>query len=655
MPTLDQLVTVNGTPAQDGAAAQKVHGLTFKGLSFAYTSYLRPHTYGQVEAQASYILDLDSMNWDYFHKHDYYLKTDGGVTASYTDSMRVSGCIFTNMSGSGIDFEEGCTNSQFVGNTVQNMCGNGITVGGVAVRDAQPYSEWTYVKGVLTKAGADPDRVTQYTLVLSNRFHGIGLRYTGSVGIFAGYVSDITIAHNIISDASYSGISAGWGWGYWDGREAGVRNDQSAYGPAEAYRVFDTLSIQQRYVIENNDISTVCQRLADGGAVYTLSNMPGSKLNGNYMHDAPVKFGGVYFDEATGGFDEISNNITYRVNTDYFYHLVGGLTDRQEAMQALWDSGNYLGVAPEDPRADETYRAVVANAGTLDAMTPPTAAAACRHDWSDWTLTQAATCTAEGSESRSCPKCGTEQTRVVAKTPHTEEIIPAVPATTTSTGLTEGVRCSVCKTILVEQQVTPKLKRPDISSVISAVTRPKLPFTDVSDTKSYYDAVRYVYEKGLMNGVSEDRFAPDAALTRAMVVTTLYRIEKEPSVSQTGTFLDVQSGTWYTRAVEWAAENGIVLGYGSGRFGPQDPVTREQLAAIMSRYAAFKGYACDKRAALDGILDGAKTSAYAQDAVKWALAYTILDTDGAYLRPRENATRAEVAMALYAFLEKAAK
>ena len=171
----------------------------------------------------------------------------------------------------------------------------------------------------------------------------------------------------------------------------------------------------------------------------------------------------------------------------------------------------------------------------------------------------------------------------------------------------------------------------------------------------YYDAVRYVYEKGLMNGVSEDRFAPDAALTRAMVVTTLYRIEKEPSVSQTGTFLDVQSGTWYTRAVEWAAENGIVLGYGSGRFGPQDPVTREQLAAIMSRYAAFKGYACDKRAALDGILDGAKTSAYAQDAVKWALAYTILDTDGAYLRPRENATRAEVAMALYAFLEKAAK
>lgn len=655
MPTLDQLVTVNGTPAQDGAAAQKVHGLTFKGLSFAYTSYLRPHTYGQVEAQASYILDLDSMNWDYFHKHDYYLKTDGGVTASYTDSMRVSGCIFTNMSGSGIDFEEGCTNSQFVGNTVQNMCGNGITVGGVAVRDAQPYSEWTYVKGVLTKAGADPDRVTQYTLVLSNRFHGIGLRYTGSVGIFAGYVSDITIAHNIISDASYSGISAGWGWGYWDGREAGVRNDQSAYGPAEAYRVFDTLSIQQRYVIENNDISTVCQRLADGGAVYTLSNMPGSKLNGNYMHDAPVKFGGVYFDEATGGFDEISNNITYRVNTDYFYHFVGGLTDRQEAMQALWDSGNYLGVAPEDPRADETYRAVVANAGTLDAMTPPTAAAACRHDWSDWTLTQAATCTAEGSESRSCPKCGTEQTRVVAKTPHTEEIIPAVPATTTSTGLTEGVRCSVCKTILVEQQVTPKLKRPDISSVISAVTRPKLPFTDVSDTKSYYDAVRYVYEKGLMNGVSEDRFAPDAALTRAMVVTTLYRIEKEPSVSQTGTFLDVQSGTWYTRAVEWAAENGIVLGYGSGRFGPQDPVTREQLAAIMSRYAAFKGYACDKRAALDGILDGAKTSAYAQDAVKWALAYTILDTDGAYLRPRENATRAEVAMALYAFLEKAAK
>ena len=177
----------------------------------------------------------------------------------------------------------------------------------------------------------------------------------------------------------------------------------------------------------------------------------------------------------------------------------------------------------------------------------------------------------------------------------------------------------------------------------------------MSDAQKYSGAIRYVYEKGLMNGVGDDRFAPSAELTRAMVVTTLYRIEKEPSVTRTGSFRDVQSGMWYTQAVEWAAENGIVLGYGDGRFGPQDPVTREQLAAILARYAALKGYSCSSRAALDAVPDAAKISAYAQEAVKWALAYTILDTDGTYLRPRENATRAEVAMALYAFLEKAAK
>ena len=171
----------------------------------------------------------------------------------------------------------------------------------------------------------------------------------------------------------------------------------------------------------------------------------------------------------------------------------------------------------------------------------------------------------------------------------------------------------------------------------------------------YYDAIRYAYEKGLMNGVGKSQFAPASTLTRAMVVTTLYRIENKPVVAKTGTFTDVAAGKWYTDAIEWAAANKIVDGYGGGLFGPNDAVTREQLAAILNRYVSFKGYRNEKRADLSTMADGGRVSAYAVDSVKWALAYQILTTDDNRIRPAQSATRAEVAQALYALLENAAK
>ena len=183
----------------------------------------------------------------------------------------------------------------------------------------------------------------------------------------------------------------------------------------------------------------------------------------------------------------------------------------------------------------------------------------------------------------------------------------------------------------------------------------KLPFTDVDKNTPYYDAIRYVYEEGLMNGIGKSQFAPTSTLTRAMVVTTLYRIENKPAVTKTGTFTDVAAGKWYTDAIEWAAANKIVDGYGNGLFGPNDAVTREQLAAILNRYVNFKGYRNEKRADLSTMADGGRVSAYAVDSVKWALAYQILITDDNRIRPAQSATRAEVAQALYALLENAAK
>ena len=117
----------------------------------------------------------------------------------------------------------------------------------------------------------------------------------------------------------------------------------------------------------------------------------------------------------------------------------------------------------------------------------------------------------------------------------------------------------------------------------------RAPFADVSGSDWFYNDVRYVYEKGIMDGTGADRFSPNAPLTRAMIVTILYRMAGSPSVSGSSDFTDVAAGKWFAKAVAWAAANGIVNGYGSGLFGPNDPVTREQLAAILYRYAVYGG------------------------------------------------------------------
>ncbi len=183
---------------------------------------------------------------------------------------------------------------------------------------------------------------------------------------------------------------------------------------------------------------------------------------------------------------------------------------------------------------------------------------------------------------------------------------------------------------------------------------PALPFTDVGESDPFYNDVKYVYENGIMNGVSETRFDPASPLTRGMIVTILYRTEGEPDVPYAGTFDDVPSGEWYTAGVEWAASKGIVKGYGDGTYGAKDLITREQLAAILYRYAEFRGYPI--RTAALSAADGGDVSGWAAENVNWAAANSILKTDGeGKIRPTEPASRAEIAAAIRAFLEGVAK
>ena len=179
-----------------------------------------------------------------------------------------------------------------------------------------------------------------------------------------------------------------------------------------------------------------------------------------------------------------------------------------------------------------------------------------------------------------------------------------------------------------------------------------LPFTDVDADDWFYDAVAYVYENGMMEGTSDTTFVPDMALSRAMVAQVLYNLEEQPEAAASAGFPDVAADAWYADAVNWAAESGVVTGYDTGAFGPEDAVTREQLAVMLYRYAQYKGYDVTASADLSAYSDAASVSAYAETAMSWAVGEELFQGVGAsLLSPSTSASRAEVATILMRFTQ----
>jgi len=186
----------------------------------------------------------------------------------------------------------------------------------------------------------------------------------------------------------------------------------------------------------------------------------------------------------------------------------------------------------------------------------------------------------------------------------------------------------------------------------SIVSAEKSPYRDVKTGRWSYAAIKYVTDNGLMNGTTADKFAPTETMTRAMVVTVLYRLQGSPEVTYKATFSDVKRNKWFTDAVLWAAENEIVNGKGDGKFAPLENVTREQLAAIMMRYAPSEYIVTEERADIKGFDDYKKVSKYARVALSWANAVELITgkTDTT-LAPQEGATREEFATILKRFKE----
>ena len=185
-------------------------------------------------------------------------------------------------------------------------------------------------------------------------------------------------------------------------------------------------------------------------------------------------------------------------------------------------------------------------------------------------------------------------------------------------------------------------------------TNGKLPFTDVRESDWFYEDVAFAYENGLFAGTSDTTFSPNASMTRAMLVTVLYRLEGQPAVNGRSGFSDVQYNGYYEDAVTWAADNGIVNGTSTTTFSPNANVTREQMAAILYRYAQYKKYNTAASASLNGFTDHASVSGYAAASLEWAVAEKLINGSAGKLMPTGNATRAQVAAILHRFVENVA-
>ena len=294
------------------------------------------------------------------------------------------------------------------------------------------------------------------------------------------------------------------------------------------------------------------------------------------------------------------------------------------------------------------------------------------HTFGDWVVTKRPTSREEGEKARTCSVCGYTDTKVLPKTgggPTYYTLVFESNGGSKITNVNERHGTVVDLTLAKYQptrtgydftgwysdktltrRVT-SVKLYENTTVYAGWSTRELPFTDVGRGDWFFDDVRYVYETGLMNGVSATRFAPYGSTTRGMIVTILYRMDGQPAVSRDCPFTDVASGSYYERAITWAAANGIVTGHSGTIFAPDANITREQLAAILYRYAVYKGLdvSVGENTNILSYEDFASLSEYAIPAMQWACGAGVLYGFGGSLLPDAPANRLQAAAILHRF------
>ena len=299
--------------------------------------------------------------------------------------------------------------------------------------------------------------------------------------------------------------------------------------------------------------------------------------------------------------------------------------------------------------------------------------AALGHSWGEWTVVKDANCNAPGEQVRTCSVCGETQSEVILPSGHTYETTVIAP-TCTSSGYTKHT-CLLCGVTYATDVIDPLghnwgewvlteegdcfhkgVETRTCAACNETETRetelnpancPSKAFTDLDTAAWYHESVDFVLSTGLMNGVGNEKFAPNNQMTRAMVVTVLYRLAGEPKVEGTVDFTDVSAGEYYYDALVWATENGLAMGVTETTFAPGRSITREQLVTFLYRYAQYAGLDVSGRADLTTFTDSQSVSSYAVDAFAWAVNAGIIDGVGNNtLAPRSTATRVQVAAVL---------
>ncbi len=244
----------------------------------------------------------------------------------------------------------------------------------------------------------------------------------------------------------------------------------------------------------------------------------------------------------------------------------------------------------------------------------------CEHTW-DAGKTTAATCGKDGKIVYTCTKadCGMTKT----------EIIPATGEHTYANGT-----CTVCGAEDPNKPV-------------------EIPFKDVAENVWYYEAVQYTFQHNLLNGISDKKFGPETTVNRAMVATVLYRLAGEPTVNTASKFKDVEDNTWYSKAVAWAAENGVVTGYGDNTFKPNNTISRQEMATMLARFAKLVGIDTAKGADLGSYPDAGTVAAWAEESIAWCVENGIItgvqSGKKVTLNPQGDATRAQLAAIIMRF------
>lgn len=354
IPSVENLIKLEGT------LDESVSDISFEGFGFSYNTWLYPSVKGWPEQQANFAHDPR----EDFNMHAYSLAPGAAIVTKMAKGITFDRCTFQNLGSAGINMLDGS-----VGNTVQNsvfkdISAGGVLVGGVSITEAHPLMPGDTIENhIKNKTPHDERLIVKDNRITNNYFNGIGTEYKGSIAVVAGYTDGTVITNNTIRDVAYSGISVGWGWGFWDqgGRYKpdGTPDNET---PA-AYPVFPLgdAAVSCNNIIENNDISQCMMKLHDGAGIYTLGDMPGSSIKGNLIHDNVGWPGGIYLDEGSGGMT-VDQNITYNVQVD-LNHNVREHTYGYKADHYVDGGNNFYGVSPNNSR----YPAeIAANAGVQE-------------------------------------------------------------------------------------------------------------------------------------------------------------------------------------------------------------------------------------------------------------------------------------------------